>query len=224
MTQIVITSSAADKVSYGDLDERPDPNGGTDTGGEFSSGLWEDLAEIASDLDIKNEAESWAQDNGQPLIVGWLRLARESAVAKDAAALAGDTHPQIVISDPRNPTPTPVVPTATPTPTPTLAPASTPIYDSIIAAADAEQSLGFVAKDLGDILDSISFEEPTFVSDAVKIDLYDAFTIQYTTSRWISPSTNRCSSVGRMMGCGWWRARTRYCRCRRARCMCWLRS
>ena len=39
MTQIVITSAAADEVSYGDWDPRSDPNGDTDKGGEFSSGL-----------------------------------------------------------------------------------------------------------------------------------------------------------------------------------------
>ena len=128
---------------------------------------------------MKNDAESWAQANGQPLLVGWLRLARESAVAKDATALDGTTHPQTVLSDPRNPTPTPVVPTPTPTATPTLAPASTPNYDRIIAAADAALALSNLAKDLGDILDSISFEEPTFFGDEVKIDLYGAFTIEY---------------------------------------------
>lgn len=178
MTQVVITSSAANEVSYGDWDPRADPNGDTDRGGEYSSGFWEDLAEIAADLDLKNKAESRAQAAGLPLLVGWLSLAHESAMAKDATALDGTTHPQVVLSDPRNPTPTPVVPTATPTATPTLAPASTPNYDRIMEAARQELILGNLAKDLGDILDSISFEEPTFVNDVVKINLYDAYTIE----------------------------------------------
>ncbi|MBI4298024.1 MAG: hypothetical protein HY676_05805 [Chloroflexi bacterium] len=126
---VFLSAVSATEVAYGDWDPRKDPNPG-DVGGEFSSGLWEDLQLILASPDLQKQIR--ADFLGVPEFVGWLLVASQSALDKDAATLTGNTHPVFKTgAPPLMPTPTP---TATPIPTPisTLTPTPTPINTSLI--------------------------------------------------------------------------------------------
>ncbi len=100
VVDIVIASSAADEVSYGDWDptgDNADPNP-ADVGSEFSSGLWEDLGEILNDPAQQAEARRVAKLQNRTEFVGWLILANVSAAAKDATFKADWTHPQLWVN------------------------------------------------------------------------------------------------------------------------------
>jgi hypothetical protein len=77
----IITASDKCENAYADIDPANDPNK-NDTGTEFGSGFYEDLW------------EEWLKN---PLIdvIDLLDLAYKSAVAKDAGAINGWTHPQV---------------------------------------------------------------------------------------------------------------------------------
>jgi hypothetical protein len=91
--EVVVTSTDAETLAYGDYDPPEDPNP-ADTGGEFSSGLIEDLRAIPNDpaalADIQRCLAS-----GTQLLVCKLRIAFRSAVAKDAAVKKGLTKPRL---------------------------------------------------------------------------------------------------------------------------------
>lgn len=95
--KIIITSSNFDEVSYGDTDTPTDPNPG-DVGGEFTSGLVEDLKAIPTDPALLDRVRDCLK-LGRPLLVCKLGLAFESALEKDANARAGKTHPRKVVND-----------------------------------------------------------------------------------------------------------------------------
>ncbi len=91
--EIIITATDANNPSYGDMDGPDDPNP-DDTGGEFTSGLIEDLREILNSETLLGEVQR-CLGQGTPLLVCKLRIAYKSAVAKDEGAKTGMTFPQI---------------------------------------------------------------------------------------------------------------------------------
>ncbi len=91
--EIIITSTDSKKLSYGDWDEPDDPNP-DDTGGEFTSGLIEDLREIPKSAFLLSEVQR-CLGQGKPLLVCKLRIAYKSAVFKDLVAKRGYSVPQI---------------------------------------------------------------------------------------------------------------------------------
>ena len=97
MVDIVLTASSATESSYGDWDPANDPNKG-DTGGEYSSGLWEDLNEIQNSPELQERAKQIAAEKGWPEFVAWLTIADTSAIQKDASVINGLTHPKSFIS------------------------------------------------------------------------------------------------------------------------------
>jgi hypothetical protein len=99
MVDIVLTASSATESSYDDWDPANDPNKG-DTGGEYSSGLWEDLNEIVNSPELQERAKQIAEEKGWPEFVAWLTIADTSAIQKDAWVINGVTHPQSFISTP----------------------------------------------------------------------------------------------------------------------------
>jgi hypothetical protein len=103
MVDIVLTASSATESSYDDWDPANDPNK-DDTGGEYSSGLWEDLNEIVNSPELQERAKQIAKDKGWPEFVAWLTIADTSAIQKDAWVINGATHPQSFISTPGTPT------------------------------------------------------------------------------------------------------------------------
>jgi hypothetical protein len=94
--KIIIASSLEDEPSYGDIDGAQDPNP-ADEGGEFSSGLIEDLKAIPNDPALLARIQDCLK-LGRSVLVCKLGLAFESALAKDAAAKAGKTSPRKVVN------------------------------------------------------------------------------------------------------------------------------
>lgn len=91
--KITITSTDSDKPSYSaDPDTKDDPNP-DDKGSEFTSGLIEDLKEIAGDQALLQKVQECV-GNGRPLLVCKLEIAFVSALAKDEDAKAGNESPQ----------------------------------------------------------------------------------------------------------------------------------
>lgn len=93
---IVLTSASDREPAKGDVDTDNDPNP-DDRGGEYSSGLFEDLEEIRNSPERQAEARDFAIAEGLPDFVGWLMLAEQSAREKDAAAALNVTHPQVYV-------------------------------------------------------------------------------------------------------------------------------
>ena len=95
---LVITSSGANEKSYGDRgDKHPtikDLNP-QDEGGEFSSGLTEDIEIAFANEKIKKELQEKAKSNNTSFDVELLKFGFKTAVEKDWGAMAGYTHPQI---------------------------------------------------------------------------------------------------------------------------------
>lgn len=93
LVEIVITATDSKSYAWGDEDPPEDPNP-TDKGGEFSSGLIEDLRAIPNDQKLLQDIQI-CLGQGKPLLVCKLRIAYRSAVAKDAGVKKGKTKPQI---------------------------------------------------------------------------------------------------------------------------------
>ncbi len=90
---IILTSAAADEPSYMDWDPSFDPNP-LDTGSEYSSGLWEDLQATLTDPAMQQRVQQVMESTGWSQMVARLSVADVTAIAKDATAINGDTHPQ----------------------------------------------------------------------------------------------------------------------------------
>ena len=171
MVDIVLTAANGEQASYGDLDLGGDPNP-DDTGSEYSSGLFEDLDAIAESGALQIEARGLAQEAGRDEFVGWLMLADVSAREKDVSLIRGLTEPQNWTRSGAAPAPS--------TTTTTLAPARTPIYDSIVA--EASNTGGFlldaptlhrIFDEIGEALDSIRQREKEAVYiESIDIDMY----------------------------------------------------
>lgn len=95
-TKLIIASSLEDELSYGDTDGPRDPNP-ADVGGEFSSGLIEDLKAIPGDPALLARVQDCLK-LGRPLLVCKLGLAFESALEKDEGARTGKTSPRKVVN------------------------------------------------------------------------------------------------------------------------------
>lgn len=95
--KIVIASSNFDEVSYGANRDGPNDPNPQDEGGEFSSGLIEDLKAIPSDAALLTRVQECVKQ-GRLLFVCKLSLAWESAVEKDENAMAGKTTPRKVLN------------------------------------------------------------------------------------------------------------------------------
>jgi len=107
---LFFSASSATEVSYG---------GGFAGGGSFSDGLWDDLLKVLNSPELQKRARDDAAGR-YPEFVGWLMIARESALEKDGEFQAGRTHPVGRVATP--PPPPTTTPTPTPTPTPTQKP------------------------------------------------------------------------------------------------------
>lgn len=103
VVDIALASAAADETAWSDSDRPHDPNP-EDRGGEYSSGLWEDLHEVLQSEELQQRAREVAQVRGWDEFVGWLLIAHVTAVQKNATAIDGRTHPVSSLTLPGAPT------------------------------------------------------------------------------------------------------------------------
>ena len=92
-TVTAITSTSATQSAFGDIDSSGDDPNPEDVGGEFTSGLFEDLTLIMSDRAQREAVPLFSKMYGVRFMSMLYHFAYESAVAKDLAAKLGWSTP-----------------------------------------------------------------------------------------------------------------------------------
>ena len=96
---VILTACGPNEVAIGAWDPSFDPNP-DDTGSEYSSGLFKDLMTILICPDMQAAVQQLV-DMGYSEMVARLWVARLTALANDAAVIAGKTHPESWLKSPQ---------------------------------------------------------------------------------------------------------------------------